>query len=248
MIGDISRMMADLYLLWRWWLAGEFGNQTMRLSFVSWYNDTGSEFKLYATYWNSNPNTVLDKHCLCLRYHGSKLFSCIPEHNDFSWYKSLSCINDLNCSLPSPIIADIVTYISFGKLVDNWFCRSFRFWALMDLLVKLHTFLRFYVSVEFTSKAWGIFMMAITIFNFRSKCIFKLINNLSNFHTICLPPKKAESSTLLAKLLSVELLIVQLFCSWIWSNAIVENTLLVLLKQPGAIKHNGSGWERSTIE
>ena len=39
--------------------------------------------------------------------------------NDTIWYKNLSCINDLNCFLSFSIIADIVTYVSFGKPVDG---------------------------------------------------------------------------------------------------------------------------------
>ena len=54
--------------------------------------------------------------CLCLGCQGSKLLLCIPEHKDAFWYKSPSCINDLNCFSLSPIIADMVT---FGKSVGG---------------------------------------------------------------------------------------------------------------------------------
>ena len=162
MIRGISRMMTDLNFLWRW-LAGAIGNRIMISDFVLWYIDIGSELKLYTTSWNSNSNTVLDKSCLCLiaeyiffmieedrgryfsdcayfRCHGSKLFLCIPEHNDTFWYKSLSCINDLNCFPPSSIIADMVTYASFGKSEDgSLILQIISFLAWTDLLVKLHT-------------------------------------------------------------------------------------------------------------
>ena len=115
----------------------------MLLDFVPWYNDTGSELKLYATSWNLNPNTDLDKSCLwsvaeyifskieeyrgryfsscvCLGCHGSKVFFlCISEHKDNFWYKSLSCINHLDCFSPSFIIADMLKYVAFGKSVDG---------------------------------------------------------------------------------------------------------------------------------
>ena len=35
-------------------------------------------------------------------------------------------------------------------------------------------------------------MMAVTIFNLRYKCVFKLINNLWNFRTACLSPNKSR--------------------------------------------------------
>ena len=114
----------------------------MLLNFVPRYNDTGSELKLHATSWNLNPNADLDKSCLwsiaeyifsmteeyrgryfsncvCIGFHGSMLFLCITEDKDNSWYKSLLCINHLDCFSPSLIIADMLTYVAFGKSVDG---------------------------------------------------------------------------------------------------------------------------------
>ena len=167
MTKDISRIMTDLHFVWRWWLSGAFGNRTMISDFVLWYNDPWSERKLYATYRNSIPNTVLHKSCLYsvaeyiffmieeyrgryfsnyvrLGCHGSKLFLCIPERNDAFWYIRLSWINDLNCFSSSSIIADMIAYVSFGKSVDE------------SLILQIISFLG---TNRFSDQAWyNIFM------------------------------------------------------------------------------------------
>ena len=96
----------------------------------------------------------------------------------------------------------------------------------MDLLVKLHaTFLCPCRIHQQSWRKWWLLLFLIWGLNVSSNSL--IISEISAPHVS--HQIRVESPTLLAKLLATKLLIVWLFYSWSWSNAIIENTLLVFL-------------------
>ena len=92
----------------------------------------------------------------------------------------------------------MLTYIAFGKSVDgSLILQNFVF--EYEQIYWSSFMQRFYVLVEFISKVWGIFMITVTIFCWRSKCVFKLNNNSWNFQTACLSPNKCRIIRLVNK-------------------------------------------------